>query len=160
MKLSSGVCRIPDMLRLGVPVGLAVDGSASNDGSNLMAEIRSAYLLHRLTWSADAPTGYDLLKIATRGSAALLGRDDIGSLEPGKAADLFMIDASLLELAGAGSDPGCLFGTVGYSRPAKMVLVNGKVVSEDGRLMMIDEPMVRERAETQAKELLKKSGIA
>ena len=95
MKLASGVCRIPDMLRLGVPIGLAVDGSASNDGSNLMAEIRAAYLLHRLSWSENAPTGYDLLKLAAS-SAALLGRDDIGSLEPGKAADLFIINASLL----------------------------------------------------------------
>ena len=160
MKLSSGVCRIPDMLRLGVPVGLAVDGGASNDGSNLMTEIRAAYLLHRLSWSGEAPTGYDLLKIATRGSAALLGRDDIGSLEVGKAADLFLIDTSLLELAGAGSDPGCLLGTVGYSRPAKLVMVNGKVVSEDGRLTTIDEPNVRERAEALSQNMLRKAGLA
>ncbi len=160
MKLASGVCRIPDMLRLGVPVGLAVDGSASNDGSNLMAEIRSAYLLHRLSWSAGAPTGYDLLKIATRGSAALLGRDDIGSLEVGKAADLFMIDVSLLELTGAKSDPGCLLGTVGYSRPTKMVMVSGKVVSQDGQLTTIDEPRVRDKAEALATGLLHKAGLA
>ena len=160
MKLASGVCRIPDMFRLGVPVGLAVDGSASNDGSNLMAEIRAAYLLHRLTWSGDAPTGYDLLKLATRGSAAILGRDDIGSLEPGKAADLFLIDASLLELAGAGNDPACLLGTAGYCRPAKIVMVNGRVVSEDGRLTSIDEPQVREKAEKLAAELLRKAGQA
>ena len=160
MKLASGVCRIPDMLRLGVPVGLAVDGSASNDGSNLMAEIRSAYLLHRLSWSAGAPTGYDLLKIATRGSAALLGRDDIGSLEVGKAADLFMIDVTLLELTGAKSDPGCLLGTVGYSRPAKMVMVSGKVVSQGGQLTTIDEPRVRDKAEALATGLLHKAGLA
>ena len=60
MKLHSGVCRIPDMLRRGVKVGLAVDGSASNDGSNMMDEIRSAYLLHRLTWGEKAPSGYDM----------------------------------------------------------------------------------------------------
>lgn len=160
MKLASGVCRIPDMLRLGVPVGLAVDGSASNDGSNLMAEIRAAYLMHRLSWSDDAPTGYDLLRLATRGSAALLGRDDIGSLEPGKAADLFMIDASLLELAGAGNDPACLPGTVGYCRPAKLVMVNGKAVSEDGRLTSIDEPQAREKAEALSQEMLRKAGQA
>lgn len=160
MKLASGVCRIPDMLRLGVPVGLAVDGSASNDGSNLMAEIRAAYLLHRLSWSENAPTGYDLLRLATRGSAALLGRDDIGSLEPGKAADLFLIDASLLELAGAGNDPACLLGTVGYCRPAKLVMVNGRIVSEDGYLTSIDEPLVREKAEALSQEMLRKAGQA
>jgi cytosine/adenosine deaminase-related metal-dependent hydrolase len=115
--------------------------------------------LHRLISSGSAPTGYELLKIATRGSAALLGRDDIGSLEPGKAADLFMIDASLLELAGAGSDPSSLLGTVGYSRPAKMVMVNGRIVSEDGRLTTIDEPRAREKAEKLSAELLVKARL-
>ena len=67
MKLSSGVALIPQMLKLGVPVGLAVDGSASNDGSNLLEEMRVAYLLHRLSWSQEAPDGYDILKMATRG---------------------------------------------------------------------------------------------
>lgn len=146
MKLASGVCRVPEMLALGVPVGLAVDGSASNDGSNLMAEIRTAYLLHRLYSSEKAPTGYELLKMATKGSAAVLGRTDIGSLEEGKAADLFLLDVDLLELAGAKKDPACLLGTVGYARPAKLVMVNGRVVAEDGRLPGIDEEAVRARA--------------
>ena len=75
MKLSSGVCRVPDMLRRGVPVGLAVDGAASNDGSNLLEELRVCYLLHRLHSSRSAPTGYEILKLATRGSARLLGRE-------------------------------------------------------------------------------------
>lgn len=157
MKLASGVCRVPDMLELGVPVGLAVDGSASNDCSNLMAEIRAAYLLHRLTYSDKAPTGYDLLKMATRGSAAILGRTDIGSLEVGKAADLFLLDVDLLELAGAQKDPACLLGTVGYSRPAKLVMVNGRVVVEDGRLLGIDEEATRVRACGLVDEMLKKA---
>jgi cytosine/adenosine deaminase-related metal-dependent hydrolase len=157
MKLASGVCRIPDMLELGVPVGLAVDGSASNDCSNLMAEIRAAYLLHRLTYSAKAPTGYDLLKMATRGSASILGRSDIGSLETGKAADLFLLDMDLLELSGAQKDPACLLGTVGYSRPAKLVMVNGRVVVEDGRLLGIDEEATRVRANALVEDLLKKA---
>ena len=69
MKLSSGIARIPDMLRLGVPVGLGVDGSASNDGSSLMEELRTAFLLNRLNSGREAPSGYDFLKMATRGSA-------------------------------------------------------------------------------------------
>lgn len=157
MKLASGVCRVPEMLELGVPVGLAVDGSASNDGSNLMAEIRTAYLLHRLHSSEKAPTGYDLLKMATKGSAAVLGRTDIGSLEAGKAADLFLLDVDLLELAGAKKDPACLLGTVGYGRPAKLVMVNGRVVSEDGRLLGVDEEEVRDRAWELADALLEKA---
>ena len=157
MKLASGVCRVPEMLELGVPVGLAVDGSASNDCSNLLAEIRAAYLLHRLTYSEKAPTGYDLLKMATRGSASLLGRSDIGSLEVGKAADLFLLDVDLLELAGAKKDPACMLGTVGYSRPAEMVMVNGRVVVEKGRLLGIDEEETRVRAEAKVDEMLKKA---
>lgn len=154
MKLASGVCRVPDLLKLGVPVGLAVDGSASNDCSNLLAEIRAAYLLHRLTYSDSAPTGYEILKMATRGSAAILGRSDIGSLEVGKAADLFLLDVDLLELSGASKDPACLLGTVGYSRPAKLVMVNGRVVVEDGRLLGIDEESTRVRANALVDQML------
>lgn len=139
MKLSSGVCRIPDMLRMGVPVGLAVDGSASNDGSNMLEELRCAYLLHRLYSSNKAPSGYDLLKIATRGSARILGRDDIGSLETGKAGDLFMIDTRRLEMVGADLDAKSLLGTVGFKGAVDCTVVNGKVVVKDGKLTGIDE---------------------
>lgn len=139
MKLSSGICRIPDMLEMGVPVGLAVDGSASNDGSNLLEELRCAYLLHRLNSSSRAPGGYDLLKIATRGSARILGRDDIGSLETGKAGDLFMIDTRRLEMVGANLDVKSLLGTVGWKGAVNCTVVNGKVVVKDGRLIGIDE---------------------
>ena len=94
------------MLKLGVPVGLAVDGSASNDGSSLMEELRVAFLLHRLNSSKAAPSGYDVLKMATCGSAAILGlSDDIGSLAVGKCCGLFMIDSRRLELVGSCFDP-------------------------------------------------------
>lgn len=158
MKLASGVCRVPEMLELGVPLGLAVDGSASNDGSNLLAEIRAAYLLHRLHYSAKAPTGYELLKMATMGSARLLCRQDaIGSLEVGKAADLFLLNVDILELAGAREDPACLLGTVGYARPAELVMVNGRVVVEQGRVLGMDEEATRRRAEQLVKELLNRA---
>jgi len=159
MKLSSGICRVPEMLELGVPLGLAVDGSASNDCSNLMAEIRAAYLMHRLSASEKAPTGYDILKMATRGSAQLLGRTDIGQIAVGKAADIFAIDAELLELAGTFLDPGCLFGTVGYSRPAKWVMVGGKMVVKDGELLGVDEEEVRNKSNACVRTLLRKGGI-
>ncbi len=139
MKLSSGVCRIPEMLELGVPVGLAVDGSASNDGSSLLEELRTAYLLHRLHSSERAPSGYDLLKIATRGSARVLGREDIGCLEPGRAGDLFLIRRDRLELVGADLDVGSMLGTVGFKGPVDYTVVNGKVVVRDGRLTGVDE---------------------
>lgn len=154
MKLASGICRIPDMLRLGVPVGLAVDGSASNDCSNLLAEIRASYLLHRLNSSAEAPTGYDLLKMATRGSAALLGRSDIGHLSVGMAADFFLLDVDALDFVGACEDPANMLGTVGYSRPAKAVFVAGKQVVKDGRLLGIDEEKVTAEAASCVEALL------
>ena len=160
MKLSSGVCRIPEMLQLGVPVGLAVDGSASNDCSNLLQEIRAAYLLHRLTWSDAAPTGYDLLKMATRGSAAVLGRSDIGQLAVGKAGDLFLLDATGLDLVGATLDPGCLLGTVGYSKPAQWVVVGGKPVAQAGRLLGIDEAETAAAAHREMLAMLQAAGYA
>jgi len=142
MKLASGVARIPEMLRLGVPVGLAVDGSASNDGSSLMEEMRVCYLLHRLHSSREAPSGYDVLKMATRGSARLLGRDDIGSLTVGKCADFFLVDSRRLELVGGSYDPKSVLATVGLRGPVDLTVVNGRVVVRDGRLTQVDEEAV------------------
>ncbi len=146
MKLSSGVARIPDMLREGVRVGLAVDGSASNDGSNMQEEIRVGFLLHRLAWGDRAPSGYDMLKLATKGSASLLGRDDIGSLEAGKCADLLLIDGRRLELVGASLDPRGMLGTVGVKGGVDYTIVAGKIVVREGRLANIEEEKLAARA--------------
>ena len=155
MKLASGVCRMPEMLDMGVKVGLAVDGSASNDCSNLMAEMRAAYLLHRLTYRSKAPSGAEILKLATAGSAQILGRDDIGSLKPGAAADMFAIDAESLELAGTFTDPAGILATVGYSKPADYVFINGKLVCEAGRLKGVDEEEIAKAANKKVRELIK-----
>lgn len=155
MKLSSGVCRIPEMLKLGVPVGLAVDGSASNDGSNLLEEIRIAYLLHRLQASNQAPTGYDILKMATRGSAAILGRNDIGSLETGKAGDLFLVDTRRLEFVGTHLDPKSLLGTVGLKSAVDYTVVNGRIVVRDGHLVTVDEEEQVRKADALVRTYLK-----
>ena len=156
MKLSSGIARIPEMLALGVPVGLAVDGSASQDGSDLLEEIRICYLLHRLNSSKKAPIGYDILKMATRGSAALLGRTDIGSVEVGKCADLFLVDDRRLELVGAAYDPANVFGTVGLRAPVDYTVVNGRITVENGHLVTIDEPVVAEQARAVCNDYLNK----
>jgi len=147
MKLSSGICKVPLMLEKGVPVGLAVDGNGSNDASNLLAEIRIAYLLHRLNSSNAAPTGYEILKMATVGSAKVLGRNDIGSIAVGKAGDLFAIDVNKLELVGGLMDPASLLGTVGYTYPVAFTVINGRVVCKDGVLTGIDEAKIKEQAE-------------
>jgi cytosine/adenosine deaminase-related metal-dependent hydrolase len=139
MKLSSGVMNLPAMRASGVKVSLAVDGSASNDGSDMLDELRCAYLVHRLTWGADAPDGYALLKTACRGGADVLGRSDIGSLQAGKCADFFLIDSRRLDLTGADIDPGALLASVGYHRPVDATVVGGKIVVRGGRLTGIDE---------------------
>lgn len=155
MKLSSGVARIPEMLAMGIPVGMGVDGSASNDGNSLLEEIRCSFLMHRLHSGYDAPTGYDLLKMATMGSARILGRDkEIGSVEVGKCADFFLVDSNRIELVGATFDPKSVFGTVGFRMPVDYTVINGKVTVEEGRLTGIDEEKLVEDANREIKRYL------
>ena len=142
------------VLELGVPVGLAVDGSASNDGSSLLEELRVAFLLHRLHASRQAPTGYDILKMATRGSARLLGRDDIGQLSVGKCADLFMIDSRRLELVGCDQDAGSVLGTVGVRGPVDYTVVQGRVTVRQGHLVTVDEELVAREANNKCRDYL------
>lgn len=157
MKLSSGIAMVPRMLELGVPVGLAVDGSASNDGSNLLEELRVGYLLHRLNNSVTAPTGADLLKIATRGSASVLGRDDLGYIAPGMAADFFLVSSDRLELAGTLQDVAAVPATVGLKNPVDYTVVNGRIVVKEGRLVNVDEHKITESANRVVAEYLAKN---
>ena len=154
MKLSSGVCRLPEMLDMGVRVGLALDGSASNDGNSMLEELRTAYLLHRLHASHAAPSGYELLKVATRGGAALLGRSDIGSLEVGKCADLFLVDSRRLELVGALEDVRNVLATVGLRAPVDCTIINGQVTVRNGRLTNWDEVQLSSQANAVCKDYL------
>ena len=157
MKLSSGIARIPEMIALDVPVGLAVDGSASNDGSNLLEELRISYLLHRLNWSNKAPTGYDILKLATKGSARVLGRKDLGELSVGKAADLFMINSNRIEFIGAEDDPKSILGTVGFKAPVDYTIIAGKIVVSNGEITSIDEEKIVYEARKAVKNLISKA---
>ena len=150
MRLASGIAPIMQMLTQGVKVGLGVDGSASNDSSHLLGEARLAMLLARLNAGLqgasrsgeDAPSlmsARQALEIATRGGAAVLGRDDIGSLEVGKCADLFSIKLNRLDYAGALHDPVaaalfCAPQTVDAS------MVGGKWIVKDGQLTTVDLP--------------------
>lgn len=154
MKLSSGVMRLPDMLSRKITVGLAVDGSASNDGSNLMDEMRAAFLVHRLTWGDKAPSGYEILKLATVGSAKVLGRDDLGSIETGKAADVFAIKKESSDLLCAIDDPLNLFGNVGYHRPCELVFINGELTVSNGNLVRIDETALLQLSRNELRRFL------
>lgn len=141
-KLSSGIARISEMVKMDIPVGLAVDGSASNDGSNLLAELRAGYLLQRLKYSNDAITPEGMLRIATRGGAELLGRQDIGYLKEGMAADLFMLDINRLQYVGTSKDPAALLATVGVNHPVDYTIINGKVIVENGKIKTINESKI------------------
>ena len=154
MKLASGVARIPEMLRLGIAVSLAVDGSASNDGSDMLAEMRSGYLLGRVIYGDDAPDAYDYLKMATVGGAKTLGRDDIGSIEVGKCADMFLVNKKRLDIIGASYSPKTMLAAVGLSGGVDRTIVNGRITVENGRLTTIDEDSLFEAADKTIKRYL------
>lgn len=155
MKLHSGVCRVPAFLKLGGHIGLAVDGSASNDGSNMMDEIRSAYQLHRLTWGEQAPSAYSILKMATVGSASLLGREnDLGQIRETYRADFLMIRKTRPELLCAELNPQDLFGAVGYHLPCDYVFVNGQMRVMNGHIIGQDEDKLYREASAEIRRLL------
>ncbi len=156
MKLSSGVAKVPQMHKHGITIGLGVDGSASNDGSSMLEEMRVCYLLHRLHSGKNAPSGYDVLKMATRNGAKLLGRDDIGILSVGKCADLFLVDSRRLELVGAAYDPKAMLATVGLRDAVDYTIVDGKVVVRDGQLVNVDEEKLAAEANRKCTEYLRK----
>ncbi|MDK1291861.1 MAG: 8-oxoguanine deaminase [Actinomycetota bacterium] len=148
MRLASGIAPVRRYLASGVRLGLGVDGSASNDAGHLIAEARQAMLLSRL---AAAPsieggrllTAREALRIATRGSAAVLGRDDIGSLEPGKCADFIAISLDRIEYAGALHDP---VAAILFAAPVRVdhSFVHGKPVVRDGEILGLDMPKLIE----------------
>jgi cytosine/adenosine deaminase-related metal-dependent hydrolase len=146
MKLNSGICRVRDLQKAAARVGLAVDGSASNDSSNMWAEVRIAYLLQKLALGAEGLTAEDVLKMATVGGAQILGRNDIGALEVGKAADMILIDFQQLAFAGGQHDPVSAIVNTGNSNLVDMTIVNGRVVVEKGRLVNVDEERIAHEA--------------
>jgi cytosine/adenosine deaminase-related metal-dependent hydrolase len=135
LRLGSGRARVPELCKAGVPVGLAVDGSASNDSSNLLAEARQALLVHRPDDGVRATHTQFVLELATLGGARVLGRDDIGSIEPGKAADLAAFDTRHLAFAGAMHDPVAALLFCATPRRASFVLCNGELVVAGGKLI-------------------------
>lgn len=160
MRLGSGVARVPRMLEKGITVALAVDGSASNDSSDMIGEMRNGLLMHRLTFGAGAMTARDMLSLATRGGARLLGRPELGSLEVGQAADLAMIDMNRLEYTGALSDPLAALIFSGINHTVELTMVNGRIVVQDGRLVNVDESQLIEQGRRISEEMLHRAGLA
>jgi len=145
-KLASGAANIPYMLKKKVPVGLAVDGSASNDSSNMIAELKAAFLMHRLIYGISSMSAEEVMSMATNGGRDVLNQPEIGSLEEGKAADMFLINTKKLGFAGGLSDSVSALVTCGDSQIVGITIVNGKIVVRDGRLVTIDEEKVVEKA--------------
>lgn len=164
MRLASGIPPVLKMLNAGVRVGLGVDGSASNDSSHLLAEVRQAMLLARLDAGQrgaslsgdDAPplmTARTALELATRGGAAVLGRSDIGSLEVGKCADFFAVDLHQLGFAGALHDP---LAALVFCAPvqADYTVVGGRFIVKEGQLQTADLPVLVEQHNQAATRLV------
>ena len=156
MRLGSGIAPIREMLDKGVKVSLAVDGSASNDSSHMLTEARMAMLLQRVQKGAGALSAQEALEMATLGGAAVLGRDDIGSLSPGKAADFIAINLDRLEYAGAGHDP---LGALLFCRPVNVDLsvINGQVLVEKGHIVGFDLERAIARQNEISQEMLKRA---
>lgn len=154
MRLASGMAPIRKMLQHRVPVGLGVDGSASNDTSNLLNEARTAFLMARVReLDASALTARQALELATLGGAKVLGRDDIGYLAPGMSADFIAINLDRLEFAGAHHDPVaalifCQVNTVDYS------FINGQKVVDRGELTTLELPILIEKHNRLAQQLM------
>ncbi len=125
MRLGSGICRVRDLRKAGCPVGLAVDGAASNDSSNLLAELRQALLLHRVLGGAAAMTVQEVLEMATLGGAACLGREDVGAVRPGLACDLAVFDLDAVGYDGADDPVAALL--LCHPEPARATIVGGTV---------------------------------
>ncbi|MBB3118485.1 8-oxoguanine deaminase [Pseudoduganella violacea] len=157
MRLASGIAPIGKMRAHGVPVGLGVDGCASNDAGHMLGEARQAMLLQRVGFGPDAMTARQALELATLGGAKVLNRDDIGALKPGMAADIVLFQLDQIGFAGALHDPvaALVFCTPSHVSHS---IINGKVVVRDGQLQTVDLPLVIERHNRLARQLALAAG--
>jgi 8-oxoguanine deaminase len=160
MRLGSGIARVREMLDRGVPVGLAVDGSASNDSSDMLGEARQALLLQRVRYGSAGLRAKEAWRVATEGGAAILGWPEAGRLDEGALADIACWRMDDLAYAGSMSDPSAALLFCGYDHRAELVIANGKVVVEGGRVLGVDEEKLRDDANRVANRLYRKAGIA
>jgi len=154
---SAEVTPVSQMQAANVRIGLGVDGAASNDNSNLMHCVHSAYMLQALVASThehEVPDPGKFLHYATRGGADLLQRPGLGTLEPGKAADLFMLDTRRLEFVGALHDPESLIGKLGVFSPVDLTMINGRIVWQQGEFPGLDEAQLAADAQAHVERVV------
>ena len=158
MRLASGIAPVREMIDQGVKVGIGVDGSASNDSGHMLNEARQAMLLQRVCKGGDALNARQTLALATRGGAAVLGRDDIGILAPGYAADITAFDRRTIDFAGSDWDP---LASLLFCGPVKAnhTVINGRHVVANGQLATMDMGQILERHAAMAYDLMQKSGL-
>lgn len=156
MRLGSGICRVVEMIEKGINVGLAVDGSASNDSSDMLGEVRNAMLLQRVKYGASSITAPDVMDLGTRGGAKLLNFQNTGEIKQGYAADLAVFDVGKMEYAGALSDPLAAIIFSGYNHATAYTIVNGRVVVDNGRLVGFDEETITDKANAISNELIRR----
>jgi 8-oxoguanine deaminase len=157
MRLGSGICRVHEMLPMGINVAIGVDGSASNDSSDFLGEMRNTLLLQRVRYGSGAITAKEVFTMASENGAKLLHFDRVGKLEVGYAADAAIFDVSTFEYAGSLSDPLAALIFTGYNHATDYTIVNGKVVVDHGTLVGIDEHELAAKANALAFAMLEKS---
>jgi len=164
LRLGSGICKVPQLLEEGVNVGLAVDGSASNDASNMVREMQLALLVHRVGTDVQSMPARRVLRMATVGSARLLGRPEIGQLRVGDAADLAVFRLDRIDFAGGMHDPVSAILFCGSGIRAEYTIVNGRILVEKGQLVDASEQDLFHRANEIAAKMVekaeKKTGIS
>ncbi len=145
LRLGSGIAQVPKMLSMGIPVGLAVDGAASNDSSNMLREAQQAFLIHRIKDGVDSTNVVDTIRVASEGGAKVLGWSKVGRIQPKYAADLVVWDLDDIGMTGFWDPVAAPIMGVPLKRPA-LVMVNGSVLVRDGHLIGIDERKIIEDA--------------
>ncbi|MBX7244025.1 MAG: 8-oxoguanine deaminase [Candidatus Sumerlaeaceae bacterium] len=160
MRLGSGIAPMVKMVKAGVPVGLGVDGSSSNDTGDLWGEARNAMLLQRVLGGAAAIDARTCLRLGCRGGAELLGYNNIGRIVPGALADVILIDVNKIGFAGALHDPVAALLFCGDSHIVDYSIINGEVVVERGKLARVKEEQIVESANKAAAALVKKAGLS
>ena len=158
MRLGSGICRVKEMIARGIRLGLGVDGSASNDSSDMLAELRNCLLLQRVGHGAAAIGAEDVLQLGTVGGAKLLGWESLGSLQPDAIADIAIFELHRLDYAGALSDPLAALIFSGYNHGTSHTIVNGELVVEEGALVQVEEEALIREANEHAKAMLTAAG--